>query len=127
MTPPPGSEPSGDGAWASRLTARPAARPASRRASRRAFARPASLAGGRLRRLNEHVAARFAVPPRAVLGLVVLSVVVLAVLGVRLVLAGREVAATPVVPAVAAPSADVRPGAAVVASASGAPDVRGVP
>src|ERR671921_1197386 len=108
MTTPPGSTPPGDGAWASRLTARPAAQPASRRAARRASARPASLAQDRLRLLHERLAARFAVPPRAVLGLVLLSVVVLAVLGVRLVLAGGEVAAAPVVPAVAAPSADAR-------------------
>src|SRR5215212_2674825 len=101
MTTPPGSRPPGDGAWASRLTARPAAQPAARRASRRTSARRASLAGDRFRLLHEHLAARFAIPPRAVLGLVLVSVAVLTVLTFRLVLAGREVAARPVAPAVA--------------------------
>src|SRR4051794_33749514 len=115
MTTSPGSRPPGDGAWASRLTAQPAAR----RASRRASARRPSLAGDRLRLLHEHMAARFAVPPRAVLGLVLLSVAVLAVLGFRLVLPGREVAASPVAPAVAGPPAAARVGTAAVARAAG--------
>src|SRR5215218_4140660 len=127
MTTPPGSRPPGDGAWASRLTARPAARPASRRASRRSSARRASLAGDRLRLVHEHLAARFAVPPRAVLGLVLLSVVVLAVLGFRLVLAGHDVAAGPVAPVVAAPPADARAETAAVAGAPAAPGAPGVP
>src|SRR3954452_13521765 len=123
MTTSPGSRPTGDGAWASRLTARPPAQPgaqrAARRASRRASARRAALPWGWGRVLHEDLAARFAVPPRAVLALVLLSVAVLAVLGFRLVLAGREVATSPVAPAVAGPPADAGAGTAAVARAGG--------
>jgi competence protein ComEA len=125
MTTPPGSWPPGDGAWASRLTARPAAQPAARRASRRTSARRASLAGDRFRLVHEHLAARFAIPPRAVLGLVLVSVAVLTVLTFRLVLAGREVAASPVAPAVAGSPADARSGTAAIPGAGG-PGAAGV-
>src|SRR4051812_49547714 len=94
MTTSPGSRPPGDGAWASRLTARPPAQPgaqrAARRASRRASARRASLAGDRVRLLPEDPAARLAVPPRAVLGPVLLSLALLAGLGLPLGLAWPE-------------------------------------
>jgi competence protein ComEA len=52
--------------------------------------------------VQEHVAARFGIAPRAVLGLVVLGLAILAVLGVRLVLASRGADVVPVAPRVAA-------------------------
>jgi len=84
MTTNPGSRPLVDDGW----------RPRSRRSSRRE----------RWRERQEALAARFGVSPRAVLGLVLLTLAVLGVFAVRLVLAARAGAVSvPVAPAAVSP------------------------
>jgi competence protein ComEA len=59
----------------------------------------------RLRLLEEQLAARFGIAPRAVLGLVLVALAVVAVLGVRLLLARHDAAVVPVAPQVVSSAA----------------------
>jgi competence protein ComEA len=105
MTTTPGSRPSGDAAR--RALARATAEAGTSRAGRRSLHPRGLRRRDRLRLLGEDLAARFGVPPPAVLGVVLLSIAVVAVLGARVVLAGRTVGAGPVVPAAVGPAPTV--------------------